>query len=66
MGKVKDRNPRDKFGKTPLHWAAMRGHFEMCKLILENVNDKSPADNYGKTPWHMAQGSRICDLFPRI
>ena len=35
---------------TPLHTAARNGHFEVCKLILENVEDKNPPDNIGSTP----------------
>ena len=63
MAKIKAKNSRDHLGRTPLHWAAMGGQFEMCRFILENVNDKNPADNNGKTPTDMAQGVRIRDLF---
>ena len=37
MDKVEDKNPAAKNGVTPFHNAAHVGHFEICKLILENV-----------------------------
>ena len=39
---------------TPLHLAAMDGHLEVCRLIIENVQDKNPANWDGKTPLHLA------------
>ena len=41
-------------GATPLHMAAFKGYFEICKLILENVDDKNPSRNDGTTPLYMA------------
>ena len=39
---------------TPLHEAAERGHFKICKLLIRNVMDKNPQDAIGKTPLHRA------------
>ena len=31
----KNKNPQDKFGKTPLHYAAKYGHFNICQFIIQ-------------------------------
>ena len=50
-----DKNPGDLKGKTPLHVAVNRGHFEIVKLLLEKIEgDKNPEDLKGKTPLHFA------------
>ena len=33
-----DPNPRDNLGLTPLHYAALNGHKEMCTFILDLPN----------------------------
>jgi len=54
---VQDKNPASDSGRTPLHWAAYWGRFEICRLILQNVEDKNPADNNGDTPLDLAERS---------
>ena len=49
-----DKNPANKFGETPLHFAAMDGHLDVCRLIIDNVNDKHPVTNFGDTPKDLA------------
>ena len=49
-----DANPADKWGGTPLHTAALYGHLEVVRLILDSVEDKNPVDNRGLTPLHHA------------
>ena len=39
---------------TPLHWAAGKGQFEICKLIIEIAEEKNPADSSGFTPLYNA------------
>ena len=40
MGNIEDdKNPANNDGKRPLHLAASQGHFEVCKLIVENIED---------------------------
>ena len=39
---------------TPLHEAASRGNFEICKFIIDQVEDKNPANETGHTPFHIA------------
>ena len=59
--KLRDKNPGktsllNRYGQTPLHWAAKNGHIEVCKLILEGTSDKNPAEiKYPRqTPLHYA------------
>ena len=48
MDVVEDKNPKDPFGKTPLHWAAGNGHKIICKMIMDEVEDKNPKDLFGE------------------
>ena len=47
---VQDKNPEGQLGKTPLHYAAENGHYEVCQLILYNVEDLAPQDWNSLTP----------------
>lgn len=50
-------NPKDCNGTTPLHEASSHGHFEIVKILLENIKgEKNPANDKGDTPLHMAPG----------
>ena len=70
--KLRDKNPGkisllNRLGRTPLHWAAMYGHIEVCKLILEGTSNKNPAEiKYPRqTPLHCAAyygHSEVCKL----
>ena len=50
MGHVKDKNPGDKQGNTPLHCAVQNKNEDICRLILNDVEFKSPLNRNGKTP----------------
>ena len=54
----KDVNARDPWKKTPLHYAAEKGHVPVVELLIEsgaNVNLKDDAtDARGETPLHRA------------
>ena len=59
--KLRDKNPGkisllNRLGRTPLHWAAINGHIEVCKLILEGTSNKNPAEikHLRQTPLHYA------------
>ena len=41
---------------TPLHWAAFKGHSEVCEVIIEKAHDKNPlcTGRGGNTALHMA------------
>jgi hypothetical protein len=34
LKKGKNPNARDEYGDTPLHWAALKGHVDVVKLLL--------------------------------
>ena len=55
-----DINPRNKCGCTPLHNAALFGHFEICKFILINAEEKNPANDLGKLLSIMPHAKVIC------
>ena len=63
-------SPCDSRGKTALHYAAEKGHFNVCKFLLDNLEEKNPKDIYGQTPDDYAFRARhltltnICDLIP--
>ena len=50
MRHVQDKNPSDNDGRTPLHFAAMKCHEDLCKLIMDSLDEKNPVDNVGNTP----------------
>lgn len=41
-------NVKDEFGSTALHFAAVRGHQEMCQMLLEAGSDPTILNNDGK------------------
>jgi len=41
---------KDKYGETPLHWAASAGHKDVAELLLANKADVNSKDNSGCTP----------------
>ena len=47
---VEDKNPKNQFGETPLHFAAREGHATIVKMIIDAVDDKNPQDFFGNTP----------------
>jgi ankyrin repeat protein len=49
-----NKNPADENGRTLIHWAALRAHLELVKLLLEHANDKNPADKDEVTSLHHA------------
>ena len=60
-----EKNPKDEFGQIPLINAALHGHLEICKYILEDLDNKNPADNYGVTPLHFAAANgykKTCEI----
>ena len=45
----------NKYGQTPLSWAAENGHEEVVKLLLAKADiDPDSMDNYGRTPLSLA------------
>ena len=50
------KNSKDKFGFTPLHYAALLGNLTIYKFIIQNVEEKKPMDEFGITPLKCAIG----------
>jgi ankyrin repeat protein len=42
---LKEKNPSEVDGKTPLHWAAENGHLETFKVLFEDIPNKNPKDD---------------------
>ena len=65
-----EKNQENKYGLTPLHWAAQAGRLRICQLILENVSEKNPKARkfFGyrlTTPLQLASRAghtRVCKL----
>ena len=51
---------------TPLHWAAQKGHFDICHLILKNIQDKNPENIIGHTPLTLAARFGHFEVFKLI
>ncbi len=50
-----DVEAANKYGKTPLHWAAEKGHWDVVKYLVEEKGaDVMAADKDGDTPLHWA------------
>ncbi|XP_049271401.1 inversin [Rhipicephalus sanguineus] len=47
-------NALDDLFRTPLHWAAILGRLEVCRLLLERCADASLTDRAGATPLRYA------------
>lgn len=66
MSKIKNKNPKDMVGRTPLHAAASKCHMNLCKLIIDNIKNKNPGCLNGWTPLYLLAASNgnleICKL----
>jgi mono/diheme cytochrome c family protein len=45
---------RDRFGYTPLHWAAVQGHWAILETLVEGGADVNAVGGDGGTPLHLA------------
>jgi ankyrin repeat protein len=43
---------KDKYGYTPLHWAALAGHNDVAEFLLANGADVNATSNNGHVPWY--------------
>lgn len=63
---LEDPDPRDSFGRTPLHWAVDRGELELVVLLLERGASVTARDGAGLTPLHLASRSARVVLAERL
>ncbi|CAF9930044.1 MAG: hypothetical protein ALECFALPRED_004507 [Alectoria fallacina] len=47
-------NDEDTDGRTAMHRAAAKGHFQVVKILLKHGADSDPDDNVGLKPLHLA------------
>ena len=55
-------NIKDEEGKTPLHYAAIRGWIEIAQVLLEFKADPNLKDKGGYTPYHYAKFNDYTDI----
>jgi hypothetical protein len=51
---VQTRPPGTTMGKTPLHWASLKGHTRATRALLDRGADTTAQDKGGRTPLHLA------------
>ena len=51
---------RDRWGRTPLHWAVVNGHSSIVKLLLELGASPAVRDVAGETPLEIAERRAQC------
>ena len=47
-------NAPDKFGETPIYWAARMGHTEIVKILAPLTDNPNAPDKFGETPSYRA------------
>ena len=57
-----DQNPSDENGRTPLHYAAQEGQFDLFRYIFDLATEKNQPDNKKDTPLHLAAGARSTEI----
>ena len=68
---VKDKNPENSYGETPIFTAAYYGNVDAFKLFLELSDEKVPVKRIGMpwTPFHFAFRNshlEICNIIVKI
>ncbi|KAI0907154.1 WD40 repeat-like protein [Ustulina deusta] len=56
------RGSKRRSGESPLYMAAISGHFEVCKVLLERGAEVNLANDLGRTPLHAAVESGNRDI----
>ena len=53
---------KDHFQRTPIHWAAAKGHFEMVKFFAYYSPNPNAADKFGCTPSRIAKSEGFLEI----
>ena len=64
-GSLPDVNALDAWGRTALHWAAVNGHRNACKELLDRGADGSIRDRDGETARDVAERRALCSAQER-
>ena len=59
-------NDEDTDGRTAMHRAAAKGHFQVVKILLKHGADSDPDDNVGLKPLHLAASPRLSRFFWKL
>ena len=59
--RIEDINRKGEEGWTLLHWAAMRGHISVLRLLLAKGAEADIKDRFGRIPLHWVAGSDSVD-----
>jgi ankyrin repeat protein len=62
--KISEINAQSKNGLTPLHNAAVYGHDEIVRLLIEHNADVNAKTKTGNTPLHRAAVSPLIESLP--
>ena len=60
IGNVTNKNPLNIVKRTPLHYASINGHLEVCRLLIQKEDH---ADSWGKTPKALAEDRYQMEIF---
>ena len=66
MENILDKSPLNINGDAPFHFAAIKGHFDICEYIINQVADKNPKNYFNNTPLHFAAKGGHYDVFHLI
>ena len=53
---------KDHFQRTPIHWAAAKGHFEILKFFAYYSPNPNAADKFGYTPSRIAKSEGFLEI----
>jgi len=62
LTKGADVNAEDQYGNTPLHWASMKNHADVVRLLLTHNANVNVRNRNGKTPLMVAKTDKIKHL----